>query len=312
MTLALEVERSLSVKSEQYGWDQTSSFDTDLPLALLDVDGTLRGELKPMIRLARLLAPKWRRKLNGEESLNFYKCKSFCRNIGGLWKCLQDENNRLHYKPLFSELHIAAASLLHRTPVQKQRLEYRSQIELMNCLWSPGAIHLLRKLTSHMNVVLVTGSEQLQTEECVRQLSRYGVRLDRIAVRGSLYGIDGCHRFNGRINRLNITAASKRHTVADLAARFTVRVALGNSGADRALFEAVADDGVRCMVVPSRKRSRQPALTRSGYNRNSALGLQNMLFDDQGLSAIAEHVQTQFWNWGVNLPHASNTCMAQE
>lgn len=268
-----------------YRWGEVPACFRDDPIALLDLDGTLRGEVVPMIRLATLIAPNWRLKLNGGESLELRKLVTFCRNVLSLWKHnAQAKHHRLRYKPLFSELHVCAAATLKQVSLTDLRTTYRSAIELMSYLWSPGSIKLLRELTPSMTVVLVTGSEQLQTEECVRQLGRYGIRTDRIIVRGSLYGVDEQSRFDGSCHKLNITTEAKREAVAGLAEQHAVRMAVGNSRSDLALFEAVEFGGIRCFISPKRRKKAPIALKRRLRKAFAELGDINL--DDERLERL--------------------------
>jgi hypothetical protein len=106
-------------------------------------------------------------------------------------------------------------------------------------------------LTQQAVVVLVTGSEQVQTEECVRLLAMRGVDTDRILVHGSLYGCDAeTGRFHGAVEHLNVTLEGKRDAVRAFREDPTLRVAaaMGNSRPDRALLEAVHPKGLRVLV----------------------------------------------------------------
>lgn len=281
-----------SVPKFAYDWESIAAENLGLPLALLDVDGTLRGEVVPMFQLAKLISPNWRRKLTRAEDLNWFKFASFCRDVWALWKRnAADPRIRQHYKPLFSELHIAAVAVLQQTNVAELRQAYRSQIELMSFLWSPGAIRLLREMTKSMAVLLVTGSEQIQTQECVRLLSRYGVRTERIAVRGSLYGVDAAGGFSGGIRRLNVTLESKREAVADLQSHFDIRMAIGNSRSDRALFEVVSQGGFRCLVRPKRGNGRFRGRDQGTLSQSARLafrGVDDLVVDDEGLNLAIE------------------------
>jgi phosphoserine phosphatase len=153
--------------------------------------------------------------------------------------------------------------MLLDTGLEETRAKYRSRLVHYVGLWSEGAVALLQRLTDRGVVVLVTGSEQLQTEECVRLLDGTGVRIDRIVVRGSLYGFDAeQQRFTGGVQQLNVTLDGKRDAVDSLCATPDLRIvgAVGNSRPDRALFEAVIPEGICVLVCPpsvvqGRKRS---------------------------------------------------------
>ncbi len=110
------------------------------------------------------------------------------------------------YKRLFSELHYLAASLLAGTGRDELRARYQRDLSAMRYLWSEHAIELLRRLTRESVVVLVTGSEQTQTEECVRLFAGQNVVLERILVRGSLYGFDVARKcYTGSVEAQNVT-----------------------------------------------------------------------------------------------------------
>jgi phosphoserine phosphatase len=181
-------------------------------------------------------------------------------------------------------LHVYAAATLKQVSLTDLRMKYRSAIELMSYLWSPGAIKLLRDLPASMTVVLVTGSEQLQTEECVRQLGRYGIRTDRIIVRGSLYGVDEQSRFDGSCHKLNITMEAKREAVAELSEQHAVRMAVGNSRSVSALIEAVDFGGIRCFVSNKRRQKAPIALKRKLRKAFAELG--DIHVDDERLERL--------------------------
>ena len=111
-------------------------------------------------------------------------------------------------------------------------------------------MELLRRSTAAGVVLLVTGSEQLQSEECVRVLSERGVATDRIFVRGSLYEFDaGTAKFTGRVGHLNVTLQGKREVLqTSLPPGCRVACSAGNSRPDRALFEVTAPRGA-CLLV---------------------------------------------------------------
>jgi hypothetical protein len=145
----------------------------------------------------------------------------------------------------------------------------------MQGIWFDDAVTLLGRLTQRAIVILVTGSEQAQTEECVRLLSGCGVDTDRIFVHGSLYGCDPIEqRFTGKVDRLNVTLDGKRDAVRRYADDRSLYIAgaMGNSRPDRALFEAVRPGGLRALVCSRSVLQRRDARTfvirkvqRSGY-----------------------------------------------
>lgn len=237
-----------------YGWPEIPASLRGWPIVLLDVDGTLRGDVLPMVKLARPLLPNYLAKLTRQQSVNFYKVMSFAWSVGRLWalRVLFSEQRR-RYKRLFSELHYLAASLLAGTMVDELRVRYQRDLPGMRYLWSEHAVELLRRLTRESVVVLVTGSEQTQTEECVRLLAGQDVVLERILVRGSLYGFDIARQcYTGRVEALNVTLDGKRDAVKLLGGDDSAPVigAIGNSRPDRALFERV-DRGGFCALVCS-------------------------------------------------------------
>ncbi len=260
-----------------YGWPEIPASLRGWPIVLLDVDGTLRGDVLPMVKLARPLVPNYMAKLTLQQSLNFYKVIGFTWSVGRLWalRVLFSEQRR-RYKRLFSELHYLAASLLAGTALDELRARYQRDLPGMRNLWSEHAIELLRRLTRENVVVLVTGSEQAQTEECVRLLAGQNVALERILVRGSLYGFDVARQcYTGRVEALNVTLDGKRDAVHSLGGDNSAPVigAIGNSRPDRALFERV-DRGGLCALVCSesvvRKRRQSTFVLRkfraSGYS----------------------------------------------
>jgi hypothetical protein len=229
-----------------------------------------------MVKLAGPLVPDYLAKLRRKQPVNAYKVAHFSWDLLRLWALrVIFREHRRRYKRLFSELHHLAASLLHDVALDELRERYRKRLPGYRGLWSGGAVELLRRFTADGVVVLVTGSEQLQTEECVRLLADQGVRIDRIFVRGSLYGFDpSCGRFQRGVQRLNVTLDGKRDAVRDLPDLPGLRIvaAAGNSRPDRALFEVVWTAGLCVLVCPrsvvrSRKRSTFVIrkLQRSGY-----------------------------------------------
>ena len=237
-----------------YGWRPIPSEENELPVVLVDVDGTMRGDVLPMIRMVRLLMPDYVKKFTFQEPFNAHKALRFMVNITKLWvlRTIYSEQRR-RYKHLFSELHSLAAAILHGTEVETLRSDYRTQLLRVKGLWHTGAVNLLRRFTARANVVLVTGSEQVQTKECVRLLDDQGVLTRRIFVRGSLYGVDrGSQKFTGVVDHLNVTIDGKRDVVRPLSQQSGKRImaAIGNSRPDRALFEAVRPGGLSMLVCP--------------------------------------------------------------
>jgi phosphoserine phosphatase len=229
------------------------------------VDGTVRGDVLPMVKLARPLMPNLLQKVTLQEPWNLYKFLHFCWNLGKLWtlRTVHREHRR-RYKHLFSELHHLAASLLEDTPVADVRAKYRECLPPMRGIWFEDAITLLRRLTQQANVILITGSEQAQTEECVRLLGAHGVNTSRIFVHGSLYGCDpATQRFDGHVDHLNVTLDGKRDVVRRFSedASLSIAGAMGNSRPDRALFEAVGPGGLRALVCSRSVLARRDAKT---------------------------------------------------
>ena len=259
-----------------YCWQSIPCEEDELPIVLVDVDGTMRGDVIPMIRMVRLLIPDYIKKLTFQEPLNAHKALQFLINVTKLWalRTIYSEQRR-RYKHLFSELHYLAAAILQGTEVEKLRSDYRTQLSRVKRLWHTGAVDLLRRLTASANVVLVTGSEQIQTEECVRLLADRGVVTRRIFVRGSLYGVDRrSQKFTGTVDHLNVTIDGKRDVVSPIYQQSSRRImaAIGNSRPDRALFEAVRPGGLSVLVCPGtvfRARKERTfvlrKLQRSGY-----------------------------------------------
>ena len=248
-----------------YGWPKIPEALRDEPVVLVDVDGTVRGEVLPMVRLAQPMVPKVLRKVMLREPWNLYKLVHFSWNLGKLWTLRTiNREHRKRYKHLFSELHHLAATLLEDMPVGDYRARYRQCLAQMPGLWYEDAVPLLRQLTRRAVVVLVTGSEQAQTEECVHLLSNRGVDTSRIFVQGSLYGCDPVEqKFDGSVQHLNVTLDGKRDAVRwyteDPLSR--VAAALGNSRPDRALFEAVGLGGLRVLVCSRSVLQRRDAGT---------------------------------------------------
>lgn len=242
----------ISRPDRTYGWPTIPESLRTYPLILVDVDGTVRGDVAPMIRLARPMLPSVLRKLTWKEPWNLHKLVHFSWSLGKLWtlRTVHREQRR-RYKRLFSELHHLAAALLRDTPIGEFRARYRRCLPQMPGIWHEGAIALLRRLTQQAIVVLVTGSEQAQTEECVGLLPDCGVDTNRILVRGSLYGYDPTRQcFDGKVDRLNVTLDGKRDAVRAFRddPLLCVAAAAGNSRPDRALFEAVCPGGFRILV----------------------------------------------------------------
>jgi phosphoserine phosphatase len=259
-----------------YGWAPIPRPLCELPGFLVDLDGTLRGDVVPMVKLAGPLVPDYLAKLRRKQPINAYKAAHFAWDLLRLWALrIIFREHRRRYKRLFSELHHLAASLLHDIPADQLRARYRKRLPKYRGLWSGGGVELLRRLTADGVVVLVTGSEQLQTEECVRLLADRGVRIDRMFVRGSLYGFDASRgRFTRGVQQLNVTLDGKRDAVRDLldVPGLHIAGAVGNSRPDRALFEAVFAPGLCVLVCPrsvvrDRKRSTFVIrkLQRTGY-----------------------------------------------
>lgn len=248
----------------------------ELPIVVSDLDGTLRGDVGPMVKLAGLLVPKFIRKVLMREPLRAGKVLWFLLGLCRLWALRTiNREHRRRYKYLFSELHTLAATLLSGTETLQLRELYQQSLPHMSGLWYPEAIELLRRLTQTSRVILITGSEQIQTEECVRLLATHGVDVSRIHVHGSLYTVNPkTRRFTGAVTHLNVTLDGKRESLLDYTAiePTPFAAALGNSRPDRALFEAVAPDGLRVLVcrpsvVHNRKRSAFVIrkLVRSGF-----------------------------------------------
>jgi phosphoserine phosphatase len=229
-----------------------------------------------MIKLARPLVPNFLGKVMSHEPVNAHKFFHFLWNLAKLWTLRSvHRQQRRRYKHLFSELHHLSAALLHDTKLEDVRSRFSAHLRLMRRLWFDGAVELLRRLTPSAVVVLVTGSEQLQTEQCVRLLVDQGVDTSRVLVHGSLYGYDpSAGRFTGRVKQLNVTLDGKRDAVRRYVDDPSCRIAgaVGNSRPDRALFEAVEPSGIRVLVCPKsvfQKRKKNTfvlrKLHRSGY-----------------------------------------------
>jgi hypothetical protein len=264
------------VIEDAYGWPKIPESLSDQPLVLVDVDGTVRGEVLPMIRLARPMLPKVLRKVMLKEPWNLHKLLHFSLNLGKLWTLRTvNREQRKRYKHLFSELHHLAATLLQGMPVGEYRARYRHCLARMPGVWFDDAIPLLTQLTRQAVVILITGSEQVQTEECVHLLSDRGVDTDRIFVQGSLYGCDQAkQQFDGGVEHLNVTLDGKRDAVRRYRddRSLCIAAALGNSRPDRALLEAVCPGGLRALVCSRPVLRRHDARTfvirkfeRSGY-----------------------------------------------
>ena len=261
--------------SAAYGWREIPDSLRHLPIVIMDVDGTLRGDVGPMTRLARPLVPRFLQKVMFREPWRLGSLIAFTWNLVRLWVMRTvNRDERRRYKHLFSELHHLAAAMMRFTDADSLRKIYRSHIADCDRLWYPAAVEVLRRITPHAVVVLVTGSEQLQTEECVRLLTGHGIDTSRIFVRGSLYHYDSeTRRFTGRVRHLNVTFDSKRENVACFAhPQYHVAAAFGNSRPDRALFDVVNDAGACVLVctasVAKKKRLRNfvlRKLRRSGF-----------------------------------------------
>ncbi len=261
---------------EEYGWPTVPESLRDLPLILLDVDGTVRGDVLPMVKLAQPLIPNFVGKVLFHEPVNAGKLLRFIWNLARLWtlRTLHSEQRR-RYKYVFSELHYLAAAMLHDMPVAEVRRKLDQHLPSIKGLWFEGAVELLRRLTRRAVVVLVTGSEQLQTEQCVRLLADQGLDTRRVLVNGSLYGFDRAEgRFTGGVEQLNVTFDGKMDVVRRYADQHGERIvgAVGNSRPDRALFDAVSPRGMRVLVCHGlvfRKRKSGTfvvrKLARSGY-----------------------------------------------
>jgi phosphoserine phosphatase len=209
-----------------------------------------------MVRLAQPLIPKFLLKIKGKAPVHLAKAMQFVSSVGELWvlRAAQSEQRR-RYKYFFSELHYLAASLLQHLSGDAVRDLYAKQIPGMEGLWHSEAIALLKQLTRAAIVAVVTGSEQLQTEECVRLLAPLGVDISRVYVRGSLYGYDAKQsKFTGKVSHLNVSLDGKRDAVRDVTGDGTIPVlgAIGNSRPDRALFEVARPDALCALVCPKR------------------------------------------------------------
>jgi len=239
--------------ADGYGWATIPEALHELPVHVLDLDGTLRGDVAPMVKLARPLVPNYLNKLTFHEPWNTYKLFHFAWSLGMLWtlRTIHREQRR-RYKHLFSELHHLAATLLRDTPIEKVRDIYRRRIPHMHKLWFDGAVEFLGQATQRGTVVVVTGSEQIQTEQCVQLLAGRGVDLSRVFVRGSRYAFDPRRQwFTGGVAHLNVTLDAKRDAVLPLLDQHRIVLAAGNSRPDRALFEAVDPSGI-CVLVCAR------------------------------------------------------------
>jgi phosphoserine phosphatase len=246
-----------------YGWPPVIAEHQGLPLYLVDLDGTLRGDVLPMVRLAQPLIPKVLLKIKGKAPVHLAKAVQFVSSVGELWvrRAAQSEQRR-RYKYFFSELHHLAAAMLQHLSQDAVRNLYSRRIPGMEGLWHSDAIALLRRLTRDAIVSVVTGSEQIQTEECVRLLSPLGVDISRVYVRGSLYGYDAKQsKFTGKVSHLNVSLDGKRDAVRDVTGdgKQPVVGAIGNSRPDRALFEVARPEALCALVCPKRviKRRKQ-------------------------------------------------------
>ena len=177
-----------------YGWPAPPRVEGEA-LVLADLDGTLRGDVLPMVKLVGPLLPRFADKVLRREPWNARKLVHFLWDVARLWtlRTLHAEERR-RYKQLFSELHHLAAAMLRGAGLASVRAKYRSALPRIPGLWHAGAVELLARMSAQARVALVTGSEQLQTEECVALLAP---RVDprRVRVHGSLYRHDeraGC------------------------------------------------------------------------------------------------------------------------
>ena len=68
-----------------YSWQAIPRVEDELPIVLVDVDGTMRGDVLPMIRMVRLLIPNYIKKLTFQEPVNAHKALKFFVNITKLW-----------------------------------------------------------------------------------------------------------------------------------------------------------------------------------------------------------------------------------
>jgi phosphoserine phosphatase len=235
---------------QAHGWPEVSSEAADLPVAFMDLDGTLRGDALPMVKLALPYVPNFASKVRLKEPIRAKKAVQFGWNLARLWtlRTLHHEQRR-RYKRLFSELHHLSAALLSGFEVDEVRELFRRRAQQVKGIWFDNAVDLLDKLSKSCLVVLVTGSEQIQTQECVKMLARRGIRTDRLLVFGSLYEIcDG--RFSGKVRHLNVTLEAKRDAVRQFTGSGMRRIAFGNSRPDRALFEAIDPSGLLVLVCP--------------------------------------------------------------
>jgi phosphoserine phosphatase len=252
-------------KQRKYGWPKIPAELHDLPLFIVDVDGTVRGDVVPMVRLARPLVPNYLKKIVLLEPLNAVKAAQLLWNLSKLWTLRTiNREHRRRYKHLFSELHNLAAALLRGMEVEALRARYREFLPHMDGLWSEGAVELLRRATRRSLVVLVTGSEQVQTEECVQLLAGRGVDVERIFVRGSLYGCQAAEqRYTGVVHHLNVTLEGKSDALQSVldSGQFRCVAAAGNSRPDRCLFDAIEPSGLRLLVCPSSVLEKRKART---------------------------------------------------
>lgn len=127
-----------------YGWKPVPANQQDRPILLFDLDGTLRGDVAPMVRLTRPLIPNITHKVTLQEPLNTGKLIRFLWNLASLWTLRTiHRQQRRRYKHLFSELHNLAAALLHDVCIEEVRLKYRDALPGMPNLWSKGDSLLL-------------------------------------------------------------------------------------------------------------------------------------------------------------------------
>ena len=68
-----------------YGWRPIPPTLAEGPIFLYDVDGTLRGDVRPMVELAKPLVPDYLGKATLREPLNTHKVARFVFNLGKLW-----------------------------------------------------------------------------------------------------------------------------------------------------------------------------------------------------------------------------------
>jgi len=228
-------------------YSQPPVIDSNRPLALFDLDKTLRPN-------------------DLMNHTNFSLIKTLLRKGSGI-RTLLKHLFAFSGHNMAERLHHAAANLLEGRHVEEMNELHQSFIQHIHKhekLWFRGTVELLRHLTQRdIQILIVTGSPQEQTDLCIATL-KTELDTSNITVCGSRYAVEN-ERYTGEVEHLNATAAGKKRILdAHIPQETPVIGCAGNDIADLPLFQRVPPHGTR-IAVRGRTRLRK-RLQQEGYS----------------------------------------------